>query len=76
MTTRATRSSQSSNGRSAIPGRGLSCTTKRSNVVQDKELVLSLALVPPMIMLERVSIFSFVTKGLSYYRYFSLIFWH
>ena len=38
MTTRATRSSQSSDGRSAIPRRGLSCTTKGSNVVQDREL--------------------------------------
>ena len=40
MTTRATRSSQSSDGRSAIQRRGLSCTTKGSNVVQDRELII------------------------------------
>ena len=73
MTTRATRSPEGSDGRSAIPGRGLSCTTKRSDVVQDMELVLSLALVPPMIMLEGVSIFSLVSKGLSLDGYISKI---
>ena len=40
MTTRATRSSQSRDGRSAIPRMELSCTTKGSNVVQDRELII------------------------------------
>ena len=40
MTTRATRSPEGSDGRSAIPRRGPSCTTKGSNVVQDRELII------------------------------------
>ena len=40
MKTRATRSTKSSDGRSAIPRRGLSCTTKGTNVVQDRDLII------------------------------------
>ena len=40
MTTRATRSSQGSDGRSAIPRKEPSCTTKGAYVVQDRELII------------------------------------
>ena len=40
MTTRAIRSFQSSDGRSAIPRKEPSCTTKGTCVVQDRELII------------------------------------
>ena len=65
MTTRVSRSSQSSDERSAIPRRGLSCTTKGTNVVQDRDLIILRRRLLKVPYTERIDRSSFTDRDLS-----------
>ena len=65
MTTKVSRSSQSSDGRSAIPGRGPSCTTKGTNVVQDRDLIILRRRLLKVPYTERIDRSSFTDRDLS-----------
>ena len=65
MTMRASRSSQSSDGRSAIPRRELSCTTKGIYIVQDEELIIFRRRSLKVSYIEGVERSSFADRNLS-----------